>query len=155
MTYQYSTRSELTQEQSARSGGYTNVFGYDPAANPTTFKSIPHVFNTDNQDTANVFDNNGNPTLYRGTAMAYDPEKHLTQAGALLTAGYRGDGLRAWKQGTGARTYFLYDGAVPVIEMDGSGNVTATNTFGFNGLVSRHTASGSTFYCFDHQGSVA
>src|SRR5207248_6367108 len=100
--YQYSTRSELTQEQSARSGGYTNVFAYDPAQNPTTFKGIANVFNVDNQDTANVFDNNGNPTLYRGTAMTYDPENRLTAAGALLTAGYRGDGLRAWKQGTGA-----------------------------------------------------
>ena len=50
MTYSYSTRSELTQEQSARSGGYTNVFGYDAAANPTTFKGIPHAFNNNNQD---------------------------------------------------------------------------------------------------------
>ena len=37
---------------------------------------------------------------------------------------------------------------MPVIEVDASGNVTATNTFGPNGLISRHTASGSTFYTF-------
>ena len=65
--------------------------------------------------------------------------------------GYDGDGLRAWKQPPGgARTYFLYDGEEPVVEMDGSGNVTAVNTFGPTGLLSRHTTTGgSTFYVFD------
>jgi hypothetical protein len=79
----------------------------------------------------------------------------MTSFGSLLNAGYTGDGLRAWKQnGGGVRTYFLYDGTEPVVEMDSTGAVTATNTFGAEGLLSRHTAAGSTFYTFDAQGSV-
>ncbi|MDQ2730454.1 MAG: RHS repeat-associated core domain-containing protein, partial [Armatimonadota bacterium] len=41
------------------------------------------------------------------------------------------------------------------MELDGQGNVTALNTFGPTGLLSRHTGTGSTFYTFDAQGSVA
>ncbi len=36
----------------------------------------------------------------------------------------------------------------------GSTRVTAVNTFGANGLLSRHTSSGSAFYTFDLSGSV-
>jgi RHS repeat-associated protein len=52
-------------------------------------------------------------------------------------------------------TYFVYDGTVPVAEMGSSGNVTAVNTFGANGLLSRHANGQTTFYTFDPQGSVA
>ena len=88
-------------------------------------------------------------------AMAYDPEARATGIGSL-TAGYRADGLRAWKQvGSGARTYFYYDRGEPVLETDASGNVTATNVFAPDGLVARGTASGWTQYAFDPEGSVA
>ena len=42
----------------------------------------------------------------------------LTAYGTLLTSGYDGDGLRAWKQKGAAttRVYFLYDGGQPVCE---------------------------------------
>ncbi|MCA1568612.1 MAG: RHS repeat-associated core domain-containing protein [Acidobacteria bacterium] len=55
------------------------------------------------------------------------------------------------------RTYFLYDGTTPVVEMEASGALTATNTFGAHGLVSRYrNGFGSRiFYTFDAQGSVA
>ena len=39
--------------------------------------------------------------------------------------------------------------------MIGVGAVTATNTFGTNGLISRHSSVGSTFYDFDLSGNVA
>ena len=55
--------------------------------------------------------------------------------------------------GRGALTYFLYDGTAPVCELSSTGSLLATNTFGANGLVSRHTAA-SEFYAFDPQGSV-
>jgi RHS repeat-associated protein len=38
--------------------------------------------------------------------------------------------------------------------MNSSGTITATNTYGLAGLISRHTSSGSTFYEFDPQGTV-
>jgi hypothetical protein len=41
-----------------------------------------------------------------------------------------------------------------VCELNSSGTVTACNTFGANGLLSRHTSS-SLFYSFDTSGNVA
>jgi len=64
-------------------------------------------------------------------------------------------GLRAWKTNSSGTTYYLYDGSTPVVELDGIGSVAATNTFGPNGLLSRHTSGGSTFYTFDLSGGVA
>jgi RHS repeat-associated protein len=78
----------------------------------------------------------------------------MTAYGTVLTAGYRGDGLRGWKQTASGRTYFLYDGIVPVCEMNSSGSVTATNVFGGDGLVGRSGAA-NIYYVFDQQGNVA
>jgi len=69
---------------------------------------------------------------------------------------YTGDGLRAWKQNSsGARTYFLYDGSEPVCEMNGSGNLTAVNDFGADGVWARHTTTSDWFYTFDPQGCLS
>jgi len=153
-SYTNNNQEELTQEQSARLGGYTNTFGYDGAENPTTFRGATLTFNADNQNTANSYDGNGNPTTYKGVSLTFDPENRLTAYGSVMTAGYTGDGLRAWKQNSTGKTYFLYDGLTPVCEMDGNGNVTAVNTFGDNGLLSRHTSTGSVFYTFDPTSNV-
>jgi RHS repeat-associated protein len=79
----------------------------------------------------------------------------MTAYGTVLTAGYTGDGVRAWKQNASGRTYFLYDGILPVVELDSSGSVTSTNTFGACGLVSRRVGTTSTFYSFDSEGNVS
>jgi RHS repeat-associated protein len=143
------------QEQSARNKGYTNPLIYNLVGNPTTFKGAGHSFNADNQDQAIGYNTSGNPTSRNGNTLTFDPYNQLTAYGSLLTAGYTGDGLRAWKQTSVGRTYFLYDGATPVIEMNASGTVTATNSFGANGLLSRNSGGSSVFYQFDPQGSVA
>ena len=130
-SYLYDTKNQVTQEQSTRNGGYTNTFGYDSAGNATSFKGVANTYNTKNQQTGTGFtyDGNGNPTTYNGITLTFDPEDHLTSYGNALTAGYRGDGLRAWKQSSTGRTYFLYDGTLPIIELDSSGCVIATNSF--------------------------
>jgi RHS repeat-associated protein len=153
--YAYDYRDELVEEQSTRNGSYNNGFNYDAAGNPTTFRGAAQTFNADNQNTANIYDGNGNPTTYRTAALAFDPENHPTAYGSTMTAGYTGDGLRAWKQTAAGKTYFLYDGITPVCELGTSGNVMATNTFGGNGLLSRHSSTGSVLYTFDPQGSIA
>jgi len=86
--------------------------------------------------------------------LTFDAEDRLTAYAGELTAGYTGDGFRGWKETTAGRTYFLYDGPVPIVELSSAGTVTATNTIGANGLVSRRMGSASTFYTFDPQGSV-
>ncbi len=79
----------------------------------------------------------------------------MTSYGTSMTAGYTGDGLRAWKHTSSGTTYYLYSGMTPVCEMNASGTVTAVNTFGVDGLASRHSGSSSTFYTFDNQGGAA
>ena len=154
--YTYDTKDQITQETSTRNSGFTDGFGYDSAGNPTSFKGITKSYNVNNQQTGTgfVYDSNGNPTTYGGSTLTFDPENRMTAYGTVLTAGYTGDGLRAWKENSSGRTYFLYDGIVPVVELDSSGSVTATHTFAANGLVSRREGSTSVFYSFDSEGNV-
>ena len=154
--YSYDSRNELSQEQSTRMGGYTYNNQYDSAENPTEVRNTPETYNSDDQQTSNSYDGSGNPTTYNGNACQYDPNSHMTSFGSILTAGYMSDGLRAWKQNSTGRTYFLYDGGFPVCELNSSGAVTAVNTWGAKGVCARHTTSaGSVFYAYDGTGSVA
>lgn len=102
-----------------------------------------------------MFDGNGNPTTYAGTTFTYDPENRVTGIGASWSATYRADGLRAKKTVSGTSTYYLYDGGVPVIEMNGAGATTAVNAFGPDGLVARQQSGSWIQYQFDQQGNVA
>jgi RHS repeat-associated protein len=155
--YTYDSKDQITQETSTRNGGFTDNFGYDAAGNPTNFKGVTKTYNSNNQQTATGFsyDGNGNPTTYAGNTLTFDRENRLTSYGGVLTAGYNGDGLRAWKQNVSGRTYFLYDGIHPVVELDAAGSVAATNTFGFAGLASRRAGTASFLYSFDSEGNVA
>jgi RHS repeat-associated protein len=171
-TYDYGSttaparRSQVTQEASTRGGSYTNAYGYDGGTtggpgNPTFFKGITNTFNSDNQvtNTGYGYDGNSNPTTYKASTLTFDPENRLTSYGSAQTDGYSADGLRAWKQTGAASTcaYFLYAGSQPVCEFDSTGTLTATNTFGGDGLVSRRSVTGTpatTFYTFDERGNV-
>ncbi|MCC7492418.1 MAG: hypothetical protein IT204_08740 [Fimbriimonadaceae bacterium] len=96
-----------------------------------------------------VYDGNGNPTTFGGTALTWDVENRMTAHGTALEAAYRGDGLRAWKEGA-TRTYFLYDGINVVCELDAAGDLVAASTFGAAGLLSR----GEVQYQFDPLGDA-
>ena len=153
--YTYDTKDQLTRETSTRNGGFTDNYTYDSAGNPTSFKGLAKSYNSNNQQTGTgyAYDGNGNPTTYGGTTLTFDPENRMTSYGSALSAGYRGDGLRAWKQNGSGTTYFLYDGILPVAEMNSSGALVSTNSFGVYGLLSRRESS-SSFYSFDPQGDV-
>lgn len=155
--YPYDSKNQITQETSTRNGGFTDNFAYDSAGNPTSFKGITKSYNSNNQQTGTGFshDGNGNPTTYGGATLTFDPENRMTAYGSVLSAGYTGDGFRAWKQNADGRTYFVYDGIVPIVEINSSDTVTATNSFGASGLVSRRSGSTSVFYSFDSEGNVA
>ena len=154
--YTYDSKNQLTQETSTRNGGFTDNFNYDSAGNPTSFKGVTKSYNSNNQQTGTGFtyDGNGNPTTYGGLTLTFDPENRMTSYSNSFTAGYSGDGLRAWKENSSGRRYFLYDGMKPVVELDSSGAALATNTFGPNGLVSRRSGSDSVFYSFDSEGNA-
>lgn len=156
-SWTYDTKDRMTFEGSARLGGYTQSFGYDNSGNPTTWKGSTYSFNSNNQRSATgfTFDGNGNPTTYASTSMTYDVENRLTGIGSSWTAGYRADGLRAWKDNGTTRTYFLYDGGLPVVEMNSSGTTTAYSVYGPDGLVARNQNSTTFQYVFDQQGNIA
>ncbi|MEI7831809.1 MAG: hypothetical protein WCJ56_01225 [bacterium] len=60
----------------------------------------------------------------------------MTQYADKLSAGYRSDGLRAWKEVNGVRTYFLYAGGQLLAELDESGTLITSYTWGPTGLLS-------------------
>jgi len=97
--------------------------------------------------------NTGGSSPTSDEAMA---EPFVSPAAPTVTPnyGYSSDGMRAWKSVSGSTTYFLYDGSNPVCELDGSGTVLATNTWGGK-LLSRRVAAASTFYTFDPSGNLA
>ena len=155
----YDLRRQLVREVSTRhlpgeSTGYDRAYAYDNAGNPISWRGATRTFNSDNQETTGsnwTYDGNGNPTSYGGTACTYDVANHLTAYGSEFTAGYRGDGLRAWQQTGTTRKYYVYDGWRPVCELDDEGTVTRTWTFGVDGLV----AVGSEQALCDWQGNAA
>ncbi len=66
-------------------------------------------------------DGNSNPTTYQSSSFAFDAVNRLSSIGSSWTAGYTGEGLRAWQQNSGTTTYYLYDGSVPGCELSNMG----------------------------------
>jgi YD repeat-containing protein len=145
----------------------TTSYTWNPRGLMTSQLSVPSGQSYSSWYEGMKYDLSGNPTTYpapgnQTATLALDAESHLTgwtpQTGTPVSFGYDGDGLRAWKQvGTSpsGRTYCLYDGGQPVVELDSTGTVLkAANTFGANGLLSRNVSGTSAFYTFDPQGSV-
>ena len=146
VNYEYDAKDQLKREQSTRGAGFTRLYEYDPAGNPTQFAGASKTYNANNQQTGAGFTHggNGNPTTYKGAALTFDPENRLTSYGGVLTAGYRGDGLRAWRETSEGRVYYVYDGTLPIAEVRAcagplpcASSVEPVNTFGAAGLVSR------------------
>ena len=79
----------------------------------------------------------------------------MTSFGTVLTAGYMSDWMRAWKQNANGKTYFLYDGSQPVMELSSSGSTLATNTFGPSGPLARTSNGRTLLYTTDVQGNVS
>lgn len=153
----YDAKDQLTSEISTQYTSWNHGNTFDAAGNPTTFKNNSRTYNANNQlvtPGTNVYDGNGNPTTYNGTSVIYDVENRVTSYGSVQTNGYRADGLRAWKETSAGRTYFLYDSSNPIIEMDSSGNTTNLNVFAPDGLIARKEGSTWTYYTFDAQGNV-
>jgi RHS repeat-associated protein len=157
-TYTYDNKDQLLNESSTRLNGYTKDYTFDAAGNPTLFAGSSHPnYNENNQLTKSGYnyDGNGNPTLYMGNHLTFDFQNHLTEFRdvnntVLMSASYNGNGLRAWKEGSNGRVYFLYDGEKLVVELDATGEVMSVMNWGKIGLLSRN----NMWYQYDLQGSV-
>jgi hypothetical protein len=100
---------------------------------------------------------NGNPTTYKGVGLTFDYENRLTRCGntTQIYSAYNALGLRVKKTVGSTVTWYLYDGAVPVLELNNDGTIKALTTFGPNGLISRRVGSATSFYTFDPLGNAA
>jgi RHS repeat-associated protein len=181
--YTYDNQNRLTNETSTRVGGYSGNYAYDNAGNLSSFKGSSRTYGLQNQllsgqglgngtNQAFEYDQRGNPTVYRGLSATFDLDNHLKSLGTVMSAEYRSDGLRAWKEdNSGNRTYYIYDGLMPIMEVGNTEtlgtHVKAMNTFGGNGLISRYqylntpeagdtvySAGSTVFYVFDERGNT-
>jgi len=107
------------------------------------------------------YDGLGNPTTWKGDTLTFDQNNGLTSYTSdqtqKMTAGYRADGLRAWKESNGARSYYLYDGVTLLAELNVDGTVTTYNTWGPTGLLNRTNLQThrEIWYLFDSLGNVS
>jgi YD repeat-containing protein len=175
VSWTYDAQDHLTQENnqlSTQSGGstdqyavpYVNNYVSDAAENLTTFRNATIGYNIDNQLSTVTYDGEGNPTAYpvfgSGTrTTTFDPEDRMTFLTGFFHSGYFADGRRAWRQsGSNPATYYLYDGATLLAELDPSGTVQTTYGTGAAGLVQRWIPGqngGVTYgYTFDPSGNV-
>jgi len=149
--YTYNLKGQLISASSDRATGYSDTFTYDSAGNNLF---MAQYFNDNNQPDDNNFqyDNRGNPVVYDGNSLTFTPDNKLLTFGSLLSADYRGDGLRAWKEnGEESRIYYIYDGNVPIMELDYLGEVTDLITrVGYNVI-----ARDGIYYQKDIEGNAA
>lgn len=184
-SYQYDDGGlHLIQEDwSASLGGmsYTQDITFDLNGNLTQFShdipgyvGLTRAYNTANQWigyydaegnlTATDFftyDGNGNATTFRGNHLSFNNRNELTLYATsgnqpVLSAGYSADGLRAWKDVNGQRTYFIYDGNQLLYELNSNGVVTSYYVWGTEGLLGRMTPTSGkeTWYQYDVTGNV-
>jgi YD repeat-containing protein len=116
--FTYDGQDRLVREQNS-AVLYDHPYIPDEAGNRTNMRGIAFNYNANNQitNTGYGYDANGNTTLLRGTPIIYDYENRALNYGNDISAVYRPDGLRAWKQppGSNARTYFVYDASGRVL----------------------------------------
>jgi RHS repeat-associated protein len=156
-TYAVDDGDKLTSIAQGSTTVKSYTYSYDGAGNLVHNRLSTWTFNDDDQINANssVYDGDGNPTTYY-YSQSYDRENRVTSINTGFWAGYGPDGSRVWKSaGSSApKTYFLYDGADPVAELDSTGAVTAIDVFAPDGLVGRKQVGAWTFYQYDLQGNA-
>ena len=169
--YSYDAQQRLTSEahyinevlQWSKTGSYDsagNILHLDDHELPGSTGNRSHnVANEfigygEEEPTLFQYDDNGNPTTYKGATLTFNALNQLTNYDGEMTAGYDDQGRRAWKETTAGRQYFLYDGDLLLAEMDSTGAVTSINTWGPYGLLVRNTDEQEVWYQFDTQGNV-
>lgn len=149
---QYDAKFRPIRDTRLLSGGgalYDNIYTSDNSGNPILSHGFAQPVNANNQiiGSGYVYDREGNPTTYAGTAIGWDQESHPLSVGGLLTQEFRINGERAWKDNRdGKRTYYLYDGSRVICEIAGDrngadnlqpGSVYGAYSYGPFGLTSR------------------
>lgn len=170
----YDPLYRLTNETITASIGGAISYKYDTVGNRTNRTSSvagitnqTFVFNSNDQPTSDVFDNNGNTRTNSGNTFAYDVDNRLTNAvvgGTNIVIVYDGDGNRVKKIVGTTTNLFLVDdrnltGYAQVLEektvSGGTTNLARLYTYGLD-LISQRDATTTVqnFYGYDGNGNT-
>ncbi|NUQ00012.1 MAG: RHS repeat-associated core domain-containing protein [Armatimonadetes bacterium] len=171
-TFQYDELGRLRTEVSSRGGGYHLGSRFDLSGDATVFRSgnpdeapqwrysVSHQLLTSftgQGPRQSVWRADGTPQIYQALdplhapEVQFDPEQRLRGGLGEAIFGYRGDGLRAWKEVAGERVWYLYDGLQLGAELSAAGTVLATHLWGADGLL----GTADELYLFDPFGTVS
>jgi YD repeat-containing protein len=164
--YLYDARDRLIRETFTLANNmfwYDDAYSYDDADNATAIHGQVFTHNANNQVTGAGFryDGNGNATLFRTLALGFDVENRIVQLPDLyrrgnnvIAAGYRPDGMQAWRQDADGRVYFLYDGGRLVAEYSAAnGNLLQHFAYSAEGLNQRR-GNQHRLFTFDPDGNL-
>ena len=144
-------------------------FSYDPNDNPTTVRGISFGSNAADQisNSGWVYQNGDLVQMVRfgeGPVLTYNREHQLVRYYNPNAAPpidiryfYRPDGLLGGRIGPNYFRWYLYDGPVPIAEVDGNtGSVVSLYIYGPEGLTQRFAPGGANrrLYTFDPFGNV-
>ena len=133
--------STLTQQNSVttQTVAYTSDFN----GNQLTVTTVPYV--------------NGVPQTTQVTTCTYDKFNQLTLTttsdGTNVNNTYNGEGLRVAKQVNSQTTRYVFVGDKVVLELDGSGNQTASNVQGTS-LIARSVGGTTLYYMYNGHADV-
>ena len=164
--YLYDARDRLIRETFTLANNifwYDDAYSYDDADNATAIHGQVFTHNANNQvtDAGFRYDGNGNATLFRTLALGFDVENRIVQLPDLyrrgnnvIAAGYRPDGMQAWRQDAGGRVYFLYDGGRLVAEYSAAnGSLLQYFAYSAEGLNQRR-GNQHRLFTFDPDGNL-
>ncbi len=168
--WSYDPLYRLTNETITATSGGTISYKYDGVGNRTNRTSsvsgvstVSASFNSNDQLTTDIYDNNGSTRTNGSNILAYDVENHLTNAtvsGTNIVMIYDGDGNRV-KEIIGTTTnFFLVDdrnpsGYAQVLEEKAGVTLTKTYTYGLDLISQRDVGTGTkNYYGYDGNGNT-
>jgi RHS repeat-associated protein len=154
--FTYDGYGQLKSDASTRDGSYSNSFSYDGDGNATVLRGVATAYTSKDEvnETGYAFTADGVPSEWNSATAGSDAENRVTGFSGYNSILYGVDGSRTSKTVSGTTTNYIYEGGVPILELNSSGTVTAINTFGRDGLISRHSSGASDFYQFDQSGAT-
>ena len=146
-TYQFDLSNNLQ--------GGTNGWTHNSNNQPTTTFAMGGLPAT----TGLGHDNAGNLYTANGMTLSYDAGGNVTSItgtpSGTVSYTYNFAGQRVSKTVSGVTTYFLYDGALLIAEINGAtGAITKSYHWGALGLISDRVSGASRYYLYDHSGNT-